>query len=200
MSSSDDGSIPDDPAERLQHALHRWVAFGIMPLFALGNAGVTLGRAHLDGPSTGTLVGVMLGLALGKPVGIVVFCWLAVRVRVAALPLGIGWRGVLVVGLVAGVGFTMALFIASVAFPSGPLIEVAKLGILAASAVAAIVGLGAGRFLLPVVATEETARAARRSPEQRAFKHDTHGTPPLFQALTPRNSVPGRVTPSGRTL
>jgi NhaA family Na+:H+ antiporter len=137
------------PVERLQHALHGWVAFGIMPLFALANAGVAFGGVRLEGDGRGAFLGVLLGLVLGKPIGVVGFAWLAVRFRVAALPTGIRWPGVLVVGLVAGIGFTMALFIASLAFPAGPLAEVSKLGILAASVVAGVIAMIAGRLLLP---------------------------------------------------
>ena len=104
-----------------------------MPLFALANAGVTFGDARLSGDGATVLMGVIVGLVVGKPIGVMCFSWLAVRARAAALPSGVRWSGVLVVGLVAGIGFTMALFIATLAFPPGPLIEVAKLGILLAS-------------------------------------------------------------------
>ncbi len=145
------------PVERLQHGLHPWVAFFIMPVFALANAGVPLGEARLDSNGQGVLLGVTLGLVLGKPIGVLGLSWLAVRLRLAALPAGVGWRGVLVVGLVAGIGFTMALFIAGLAFSSGPLNEVAKLGILCASALAALLGLGVGRILLSAEAPAEAA-------------------------------------------
>jgi NhaA family Na+:H+ antiporter len=136
------------PVERLHHALHRSVAFGIMPLFALANAGVVLGNAGLDGGGFRVLLGVLLGLVLGKPLGVMMFAWLAVRARLAALPAGVRWSGMAVVGFAAGIGFTMALFIAALAFSSGPLLEVAKLGILGASAIAAVIGSIAGRVLL----------------------------------------------------
>jgi Na+:H+ antiporter, NhaA family len=154
------------PVERLQHALHGWVAFAIMPLFALANAGVALGSARFDGGGQRVLLGVLLGLVFGKPIGILAFSWVAVRVRVAALPAGVGWSGVAIVGLVAGIGFTMALFIAGLAFPTGPLIEIAKLGILGGSAVAAVIGLVAGRLVLsgtPAAETAKTATEAERS-------------------------------------
>jgi NhaA family Na+:H+ antiporter len=145
------------PVERIQHALHGIVAFGIMPLFALANAGVAFGSARLDASGARVLVGVLLGLALGKPIGILVLSWLAVRVKVAALPVGVRWSGVLIVGLVGGIGFTMALFIASLAFAASPLIDVAKLGILGASGVAALVGLAVGRLYLPPQAHPDAA-------------------------------------------
>lgn len=145
------------PVERLQHALHPWVAFFIMPVFALANAGVPLGAARLDAEGQRVLAGVVLGLVVGKPIGVLGLSWLAVRLRLAALPAGVAWREVLVVGLVAGIGLTMALFIAGLAFPGGSLIEVAKLGILCASALAALVGLGLGRLLLSVRAPAAAA-------------------------------------------
>jgi NhaA family Na+:H+ antiporter len=137
------------PAERLQRALHGWVAFAIMPVFALANAGVRFGDARLAGSGAAVLTGVFVGLVVGKPIGVMAFSWLAVRAGVAELPAGVRWSAVLVTGLVAGIGFTMALFIATLAFPQGTLIDVAKLGILLASATAGTIGLIAGRLLLP---------------------------------------------------
>jgi Na+:H+ antiporter, NhaA family len=146
------------PVERLQRALHGWVAFVIMPLFALANAGVALGNARLEGDGTTVLLGVIVGLVVGKPVGVMCASWLAVRVGVAAMPSGVRWSGILVVGLVAGIGFTMAIFIATLAFPPGPLIEVAKLGILLGSAIASAIGLIGGRVLCGSAVPREAAR------------------------------------------
>ena len=145
------------PVERLQRALHGWVAFLIMPVFALANAGVTFGATRLDGDGTNVLLGVAVGLVVGKPVGVLCASWLAVRLRLAVLPTGVRWTGIFVVGLVAGIGFTMALFIANLAFPPGPLIEVAKLGILLASLIAGVIGLAAGRLLLRSTVPREAA-------------------------------------------
>jgi len=100
------------PVTRIEAALHPWVAFGIMPVFALANAGVSLGGlggALSDASSVA--LGVGLGLVVGKPLGIVAVSWLAVRIGLASLPRGVSWSGVLVVGCVAGIGFTMSLFI-----------------------------------------------------------------------------------------
>ena len=146
------------PVERLQHALHGWVAFAIMPLFALANAGVPLGDARLTGGTGAVFLGVAAGLVLGKPLGVVAFSWIAVRIGMAALPAGVGWAQVLVVGVVAGIGFTMALFIATLAFPAGTQLEAAKLGILCASAAAGVLGLTVGRFLLSPVLGPKAAR------------------------------------------
>jgi Na+:H+ antiporter, NhaA family len=149
------------PVTRLERALHGWVAFAIMPIFAMANAGVVLGNARIGGDGATVLVGVAAGLVVGKPIGVIGFSWLAVRARLAVLPAGVGWTGISVVGLVAGIGFTMALFIATLAFPSGSMIEVSKLGILLASATAAVLGLAAGRLLL-----SSTTREAARTLEE----------------------------------
>jgi NhaA family Na+:H+ antiporter len=140
------------PVVRLQHALHGWVAFGIMPLFALANAGVPLGSASLSGDGLAVFGGVTAGLALGKLAGVFFCAWISVRLGLAALPRGVSWSGVAVVGLVSGIGFTMALFIAGLALPAGPLLETAKLAILCASLAAALVALAVGRFALPAPA------------------------------------------------
>jgi NhaA family Na+:H+ antiporter len=140
---------PVTPAvERLEGRLHGWVAWAIMPVFALANAGVALGGASLRGPGLAIFLGVGLGLAVGKPLGIIAVTAITTRLGVAALPPAIRWCDVLVVGQVAGIGFTMALFIAALAFPPGPLLETAKLAILCGSALSGIAGLLSGRTLL----------------------------------------------------
>ncbi len=151
------------PAARLQMMLHPWVAFGIMPIFALANAGVTLDSSAMSfSPVSG---GVVLGLVVGKPVGVVAACLLAVKTRVSSLPRGIGGRQLAVLGIVAGVGFTMALFIANLAFPVGQRLEQAKAAILFASVVAMILALVAGRLLLraPERGAAETEAEAEAS-------------------------------------
>ena len=144
----DDAREGQAPAEWLQRALERWVAFGIMPIFALANAGVSLGQIHFGGEPKRVFLGVVLGLLLGKPIGVLGFSWLAVRLRAARLPDGVAWPGMLVLGLLAGTGFTMSLFMSGLALPPGPLTEMAKAGILAASALAVLIGLLAGRLWL----------------------------------------------------
>ncbi|MBA3498452.1 MAG: Na+/H+ antiporter NhaA [Gemmatimonadales bacterium] len=130
------------PLLRLEHALHGAVAFGIMPLFALANAGVPLAPAGLEAADgMRAALGVMVGLVLGKPVGITLFAWLAVRTGAAALPDGVSWRMIGGAGLLGGIGFTMALFVAGLAFVGRPeLLVAAKLGILAASLIAGLAG------------------------------------------------------------
>ena len=138
------------PVERLQYLLHGWVAFGIMPLFAFANAGVPLGQISFDGDALWVFVGVAIGLMLGKPLGILAVSWLAVRLRLATLPTGVRWSHVSIVGMVGGIGFTMALFIAQLAFPQGQLLETAKFAILCGSGLAAALSLLAGYRVLKV--------------------------------------------------
>jgi NhaA family Na+:H+ antiporter len=138
------------PALRAEIALHPWVAYGIMPLFALANAGVTV--QGLDFGQAGhmsVLAGVTLGLVVGKPLGVVLLSWLAVRLRLCSLPDGVTWGGVIVLGTVAGIGFTMAIFIAELAFANEAMLSLAKLGVLVATAVAAVAGLLLGWVLIP---------------------------------------------------
>lgn len=148
------------PAEVLIEALHPWVAFLIMPVFALANAGVRLEGLSLDGAAMGVGVAVALGLVLGKPLGILAASLLVLRLRIAVLPLGLRLRHLVVLGLVAGIGFTMSLFVANLAFGDSPFLGAAKLGVLGASAVAIVVSLLAGRFLLPAVVDSGAARSA----------------------------------------
>jgi len=149
------------PAVRLEQALHRWVAFGIIPLFALANAGVRVAGIEIGGPGfLPVFLGVILGLVVGKPLGILVLTWLAVRIRLCSLPAGLGWRGVFVVGIVAGIGFTMAIFIAELAFTNPTLLGVAKLGVLSATGIAAAIGLLTGRAILHPAVVEPGAAAA----------------------------------------
>lgn len=136
------------PSERLIEALHPWVAFGVMPLFALANAGVSLDGISLDGPTLGMALAIGAGLVLGKPIGVLLLSGLAVKLGVARLPEGIGLRQLVVLGVVAGIGFTMSLFIAQLAFVDPALLGAAKLGVLAASLVAGVLSLALGAILL----------------------------------------------------
>jgi len=124
------------PLEYLETRLHPWMGFAIMPIFALANAGVPFHASDIADPIA---VAVGLGLLIGKPVGIFGLSFLAVRLGLAHLPEGVRWSSIACGGLLAGIGFTMALFIASLALEEASL-QIAKVGILAASAVAAIAG------------------------------------------------------------
>lgn len=129
------------PLGRLEHGLHPWVTYAIMPLFALANAGVALGAtggaAAIAHPVS---LGILFGLIVGKQVGITLAAWLAVRLGLASLPADITWRAIYGVSWLGGIGFTMSLFIAGLAFGESDLLDRAKVGILAASFVAGVVG------------------------------------------------------------
>jgi Na+:H+ antiporter, NhaA family len=141
--------FPARPAHRIERHLHPWVAFGIMPLFALANAGVSLGEVNLHSDATLPLVGgVVVGLVVGKPVGILLATWLAVRLHWCSLPTGVGYKQVAVIGCLGGIGFTMSLFISHLAFADQAELVTAKVAILIGSSMAAVVGLIAGRYLL----------------------------------------------------
>ena len=131
------------PVERLEHGLHPFTSFLVVPLFALANAGVLVGgdrvQRAFESPVT---LGVVTGLVLGKMIGISVFAWLAVRLGVARLPRGLDHVQILAVAIVAGIGFTVSLFVAELAF-SGSLLAEAKIGILCASSIAAVTGIAA---------------------------------------------------------
>lgn len=129
------------PLEKLEHSLHPWVSYFIMPIFALANAGVPLGEGLQQSAASPIAWGVILGLVAGKPVGIFLMSWLAVKANLATLPDGVGWRHVLGVGMLGGVGFTMALFIGELALGSKPEnLVIAKTGIMAASLFAGLAG------------------------------------------------------------
>jgi NhaA family Na+:H+ antiporter len=109
-----------------------------MPVFALANAGVALGGGGTAADPAA--LGVVLGLVLGKPLGVFGAAWLAVRLRLAQRPAGVAWRALFGVSLLTGIGFTMSIFIATLAFDTAALLDSAKLGILLASVVAGVVG------------------------------------------------------------
>ena len=127
------------PLLRLEHALNRPVSFVIMPLFALSNAGVALGGAGAALASP-VAIGIMLGLVIGKVVGISAFSWLAVRLGWASLPQNAPWKALVATAMLGGIGFTMSLFIAGLAFPDPAMLDEAKIGVLAASTIAGVSG------------------------------------------------------------
>lgn len=125
------------PLHRLEHLIQPWSSYFILPLFAFFNAGVNLSGAGVSSISLGTF----LGLLLGKPIGIFLVCWLAVRLGIAALPTGVNWPMMLGAGMLGGIGFTMSLYVAALAFGGNEAgLNQATVGVLAASVVAA--GLG----------------------------------------------------------
>ncbi len=132
------------PVVRVQTTLHPWVAYGVMPLFALANAGITLTDAKLPDGAWFATLGVVLALCIGKPLGVLGASWIAVRLGWCRLAAGVSWAGVCLVGLLAGIGFTMSIFIATLAFSDADLLNATKLGVLIGSAISAVLGLAWG--------------------------------------------------------
>ncbi len=130
----------EPPLQRLERALHPWVAFFIMPVFALANAGVALGEGFVASLMLPETLGIILGLVVGKQVGVTLFAWLSVKLGLAALPVGASWKLVYGIGWLAGIGFTMSLFIAGLAFTDDETLETAKAGILTASLISGVAG------------------------------------------------------------
>lgn len=137
-------SVVDDahsPSEILEHALHKPVAFIILPLFAFANAGVVIGAGWADSLMTTNSLGIVLGLAVGKPIGITLFTFAAVALGLCRLPLDLGWRHVFGAGALAGIGFTMSIFITNLAFTgTANVINDSKMAILAASVLSGVMG------------------------------------------------------------
>jgi Na+:H+ antiporter, NhaA family len=136
------------PLEYLLNAVHPWVAFVIMPLFAFANAGVPVALSDVNSPIA---IAVIAGLTVGKPLGIVVVSWVSVSLRIASLPTGVGWGAIFGGGCLAGIGFTMALFIAGLALRD-PLLDMAKIGVLVGSFTSAVAGMVLLRLTLPAAA------------------------------------------------
>ena len=132
----------ETPVQRLEHSLYPWVAFVIVPLFALANAGLYFPRIEMGEIMQSPLaLGVIFGLLVGKPLGITLFSYLAVKSGLASLPRGLNWLHIAGVGLLGGIGFTMSLFIMDLSFSEEFLIMQAKFGIFAGSVAAAVMGL-----------------------------------------------------------
>jgi NhaA family Na+:H+ antiporter len=146
------------PLDRFEYAVHPWVAYAIMPLFALANSGVDIGGLQPKDFLSPVFLGTVLGLFVGKTVGIFAFTWSAVTARLARVPANAPWGQVLGVGAVAGIGFTVALFIANLAFAGAPvLLDESRLGILVGSALSGTVGVLLLRLLPARAATPTPA-------------------------------------------
>ncbi len=141
----------------METAFHPWVSYGIMPLFALANAGIALRGFHASSMLQPAFAGVALGLLLGKPLGITLFSWLAVRSGVAQLPHGVTWRHLHAASWVAGIGFTVALFVAGLAFGTADAYTEARIAILLASSLAALIGALLLRFTCALPASRKVA-------------------------------------------
>lgn len=127
------------PLQELEHALMPFVTFMIMPIFALANAGVVVADDFLGVLANPVAIGIIAGLFIGKPLGILAFAWLAVKLKVAELPNDVNFLQISAAGMLAGVGFTMALFISTLAWPDDSLVEIAKTGVLVGSFMSAVV-------------------------------------------------------------
>ena len=156
---------PSSPAGRLEKALHYWVSFFILPVFAFANAGVDLSGLSLADLGQPVTLGVILGLVFGKQIGIFSFSWAAIRMGWAQKPEGAGWAQIYGVAALCGIGFTMSLFIGALAFehlPQADLLVANRLGILVGSTIAGIIGFLVLRYS-PVpgdVASESEAAAS----------------------------------------
>ena len=138
----------ESPLRQLEHTLHPWVAFGILPVFAFANAGVALVGFSLSDTFHPVPLGIVAGLFLGKQVGVLALCWIAIRARIASLPEGVGWWQLYGTALLCGIGFTMSLFIASLAFEPGSTAYVGleRIGILMGSLISGLLGYIVLRF------------------------------------------------------
>jgi NhaA family Na+:H+ antiporter len=153
--TEDDG---ESPLERVERLVHPYASFLIVPLFALANAGVSLDPDSLAESLTSTVtLGIVLGRLAGKPLGILLFSWVAVRTGLASLPSSVRWAQVLGVGIVAGMGFTVALYVNALSFETDSLIDQGKLGIILGTLIA-----GSLAYLTLRLAADES-RGARVS-------------------------------------
>ncbi|MNU45263.1 Na(+)/H(+) antiporter NhaA [compost metagenome] len=139
------------PLKHLEHVLHPWSAYLILPLFAFANAGVSLDGIQLSDLLSPVPMGIILGLFIGKPLGIFTVSWLSVKLGIAQLPSGVNFKQIFAVSILCGIGFTMSMFIASLAFEHGGLDygSYSRLGILVGSTLAAVIGFIALRISLP---------------------------------------------------
>lgn len=148
------------PLEHLEHALHPWVYFMIMPIFAFANAGVALHGLGLDALLQPVTLGIAAGLAVGKPVGILAFIGVATALKLCRLPDGITWPAIAGVACLAGIGFTMSLFIGTLAFSGPELAAQVRIGVIAGSTVSALLGIALLRMSLPAPGHTERLKAA----------------------------------------
>ena len=161
-----DGTSKHSPLKHLEHALHPWVAYLILPLFAFANAGISLEGVSVSGLMTHMPLGIALGLLVGKPVGVFLASWLAVKSGVAKLPDGIGFKEIFGVSVLCGIGFTMSIFISSLAFIGVSPEDMAhfatfsRLGILIGSTLAAVIGYALLHCILPKTAKLPEAEQA----------------------------------------
>jgi Na+:H+ antiporter, NhaA family len=131
----------ESPADRVTRKLHDWIAFIILPLFALSNAGVTFSLSTWGSLLHSRIAwGVLLGLLVGKPLGVFLACWIAVKLKIAQLPQNVNWNYIVGVGALAGIGFTVSLFISALAFDDPGMLDAAKTAVLCGSLLAGVAG------------------------------------------------------------
>jgi NhaA family Na+:H+ antiporter len=148
----------ETPLQRFEHKFHPWVTFAIMPIFALANAGVVMGENFGVNLTTPTALGIICGLVIGKQIGITLFSWISVKVGLAELPSSVTWKHIYGIGLLGGIGFTMSLFIANLAFADEHLLNISKTAVLLASLIAGCIGFFVLRFIAthgPVINSEK---------------------------------------------
>jgi Na+:H+ antiporter, NhaA family len=138
------------PSYKLQHFLHKPVAFIVVPLFALANTGIILESGWLSQMTTTNSIGIITGLVIGKPLGILLFCWIVVKFFRITLPSNAGWKHLLGAAVLAGIGFTMSIFISNLAFSNAQTISYAKVSVLLASLTATVLGLSLLFTIKPV--------------------------------------------------
>ena len=132
----------DSPSHKLENILHKPVAFLILPIFALANTAVLIGEQWMQGLASSNSLGIIAGLVLGKPVGVTLFCFLAVTIGVSSLPKALNWKHIFGAGILGGIGFTMSIFITNLAYTgSEPMIDASKMSILLASLLAGGLGM-----------------------------------------------------------
>ncbi len=166
------------PLHRMEHALGPWCAFWIIPIFALANAGLHLSGEIGKVASDPVTIGVFFGLSVGKPIGVIGACWIACKLNIAALPTGVTWRHIIGAGCLAGIGFTMALFIANLAYKSAPIhLDAAKLGILSASLVSTIAGLSILMTCKPMANADHIEEEDDLPVASRTIKHEANIAP-----------------------
>ena len=132
----------DSPSHKLENILHKPVAFLILPIFALANTAVLIGDQWMQGLASSNSLGIIAGLVLGKPVGVTLFCFLAVTIGVSSLPKALNWKHIFGAGILGGIGFTMSIFITNLAYTGNtPMIDASKMAILLASLLAGGLGI-----------------------------------------------------------
>ncbi|WP_338241724.1 Na+/H+ antiporter NhaA [Aurantiacibacter hainanensis] len=153
------GRNGETPLEKMEHGLHPYVAFLVIPVFGFANAGVSLSGVGLETLLAPLPLGIAAGLLIGKQLGIVGFAWMAVKAGFASLPEGVSWRQIHALSLLAAIGFTMSLFIGNLAFADPAQVDAVKIGVLSGSLVAALAGYMLLRATLPAAGEAKAAMA-----------------------------------------